>query len=107
MKKLLVTLVVAAAAIGGLAAPAQATCTPVGHVIGVEDYGGYAYVTLKTNPLSSVSYYGYTTDESLTQLAATALQSQTRVYVSGNASSCPTTGTVRYLGTLSYVTMGW
>lgn len=85
---------------------ANATCTKAGIVVRVTSYadgiGGH-WIYMRTSALSSVYYRVYTTDDNMAEIAHNALTSQTRVSIQGSASTCPTTGTSRNMGTLRYI----
>lgn len=83
---------------------AQASCYQYGYVIRVLAYPGTTssnYIYLRTSSTTNLWYYARTTDAKLTEAAATALTNRTRVYINANATSCPTSGTARYMGNVT------
>jgi hypothetical protein len=63
----------------------------------------YAYGVPEHYVLPSTVYYFYTNDTSaITQLFA-AEQNHESIFITGNATSCPTTGTYLFGGTIQYI----
>ena len=91
---------------------AQAVCTVSGKVttVGVNYTSGY--VTVYIQPFSTLipgmMWYGYIQNvyqnDQLVGLFQTALGSGISIQAEGNISSCPTSGTSRYIG---YITRGY
>ncbi len=83
---------------------AQATCVvSSGQIVRVSVSPGSSssYVYIRPDSLSTYYYQGTTTDQKMTNAAVAAVDKQ--VYIYGDASSCPTTGTSRYMGQISYL----
>ena len=87
---------------------AQATCSISGPIVRVlqydDSYSSRAcYIYMRSgNSLSSVYYYTRTNDDNMCSTAATAVTSSVDVYVRGDATSCPTADTARFMGELQY-----
>lgn len=71
----------------------------------VLSYGTYGYIYLRPAGALTNSYYYYmrTTSDKILSTAANAHTDSSRVNVYGDAASCPTTGTARYMGNATYV----
>jgi hypothetical protein len=88
---------------------AQASCYINGPIVRVVQYddsytsiGCYIYMR-SSGPLSSDYYYTRTNDDNICSSAVTAATTAADSSVLGNASSCPTTGTGRYMGEVQYL----
>ena len=101
-KKLLLPLI-GLTALSAASLNANATCTVTGHVIRVSAFTTSAVVYLRTGALINF-YYNFTiTDPEVRQAANHALTSGQRTQITGNATSCPTTGDSRSGGTATTV----
>ena len=91
--------------VAGLMLPlsASALCGQGGQVVRTYDSATQTYAYLQTAPLSSIYYYTITSDLDLRNALRACKVSGERCWIYGNASSCPTTGTGRYMGTTSSV----
>ena len=86
---------------------AQASCGQYGYVVRVLSYPGDTannYIYIAPTALATSYYYVRTADPKIASAAYAATTSRTRVLVYGNAASCPTTGTYRYMGFPLYST---
>nr|WP_321465016.1 hypothetical protein [uncultured Desulfobulbus sp.] len=112
MKKLLVLLFVTfcSTVFLGMANIAEAGCGQYGKVRYAYQYASgstYFYISPRTTTPASTYYYYFRVDATtnggvaLVSSLASAQASGQTVYVYGNASACPTTGTGRYGGTVS------
>lgn len=109
MTKLGKGLVMAGLVTGGLAlsGAASATCSVAGKVMNVWAYNStYSYVGIA--PQNSygagyVIYFYVPTSYSASNALHAAAASHDYVYAYGDATACPTTGTIRYGGTVQYV----
>ena len=88
---------------------AQAVCTINGPIVRVLQYddsytssGCYLYMR-PGGPLASVYYYARSNDDNTCTNAAIAVTSAVDTTVSGDAATCPTTGTGRYIGVVRYM----
>jgi hypothetical protein len=112
MKKILLTLMVfgllfATMNITGVN-NANATCTSYGHVVYSYTYYGatppYGYFWVSNNTaLPTYYFYFYTNNATALGQLKTAEATNEKVYVYGDAASCPTTGTSRYGGVVQYL----
>lgn len=88
--------------------PASAACGVTGTMVRMYQYAD-AYSSsagrIYIRPYPTANYYfsALTTDDNIMSTAATAITSQTRVYVRGNAATCPTSGEHRYIGNIDYI----
>lgn len=105
-------LAVKAAAVlfGGLILPvaAQASCYITGPIVRVTNYAdAYSstgcYIYMRNSALSSYYYYARSTDDDICSIATTAATTGVDVSMSGNAASCPTSGTGRNMGDTDYL----
>jgi hypothetical protein len=91
----------------------QAICTLHGNVIRVQNTANEInpknFIYLRASQSQNTTIYnsngnhyylGSTTDDALAQAASIALANSTTVFVSTDASSCPTTGTARVVGNI-------
>lgn len=71
----------------------------------VLSYGTYSYIYMrKAGALTNASYYYMrTSSDKILSTAANAHTDSSRVNAYGNAASCPTAGTGRYMGEAIYV----
>ena len=102
-----ITTTLAAAAIGlFFSTGAQASCFAsnqmVERVLSYATYG-YIYFRPESSLTNSTYYYMRTTSQQILALAAAAQASRSKVNGLGNASSCPSTGTARYMGEATYL----
>lgn len=88
---------------------AQASCTINGPIVRVIQYddaytstGCYIYMR-SGGPLTSYYHYSRSNDDNTCTNATIAATSGIDTTVSGAATSCPTTGTGRYMGTVRYM----
>lgn len=105
MKKLALSALVVA---GMLPLTSNAVCTQTGHVERVTAYddslgNAYHYIYIRNSALTNYFWSIRTTDDEMAEIAADALTSTTRVSVQGDAATCPTTGTGRFMGNLRYL----
>jgi hypothetical protein len=85
---------------------AEAACTQAsGYVIRVSTNpgAGSSYIYFRLNARDNYYWYGITSDAKLIDAAISALTNRTKIYITGNASSCPTSGSSRYIGTVTYL----
>jgi hypothetical protein len=73
----------------------------------VLSYGTYGYIYLRPAGALTNSFYYYvrTDSDKILSTAANAQTDSSRVNVYGDAASCPTAGTGRYMGNATYVYM--
>ena len=71
----------------------NAVGTPYAYVYGVPEH----------SLLPSTVYYFYTSDTTAIGQLFAAEQNHESIYITGNATSCPTTGTYLYGGTIQYI----
>lgn len=104
MKKLLLSALLAG---GMFPLASNATCAQGGFVERVTAYndgvGTYHYIYMRNSALTNYWWYTRTTDDEMAVMASTALTSKTRVSIQGDAATCPTTGTGRYMGNMRYM----
>ena len=90
-----------------LSGASYATCVTSGRVATIWSYNqDYAYVGIRptsTYGTDYVNYYFVRNYHTVWDALNSAAASDEAVYVSGDASSCPTTGTIRYGGNATYV----
>lgn len=106
-KVLISTLAIAGASVSALDT-AQASCaTGFVNVVGVYEYAsngspyGYVYAIPEHALFPSYAYYFYSPNATGLAQARIALQNHNTLYLTGDTSACPTTGTYRYGGTLT------
>ena len=96
--------VLAAAAL--VSGNANAICSQsnmqVERIISYNTYG-YIYMRPAGALTNSSYYYMRTTSDQVMSIAANAHTDGSRVTVSGDTASCPTTGTARYMGNSRYI----
>ena len=63
----------------------------------------YVYGVPEHSVLPTTVYYFYTNDTSAIAQLFAAGQNHESIYITGNATSCPTTGSYRYGGTIQYI----
>lgn len=101
MKKLLLSALLV---VGMFPLASSAVCNQSGFVERVTAYndgvGTYHYIYLRNAALRNYYWRIRTTDDEMAVMAATALTSKTHVSIQGDAATCPTTGTNRYIGNL-------
>lgn len=111
MKRSLIVILVLAIAIYALSPiVAEAACTleaGLAHVDRVAVYPGASNSAIYFRPYSLTNYYYvcYTTDSKLIDAALNALTSRTNVIAQGNAASCPTSGSERFMGACTLITV--
>ncbi len=89
-------------------APAGANCTQSGTIVSlfVQPGAALSSIFLRTSgQVGNVAWFATTADDKLVSAAAAALTSQTRVAMTGNAASCPTSGTPRSMGSLLIISL--
>jgi hypothetical protein len=98
-------LLVVAMLVVGMVLPltADAVCSIRGEVVRVTDFTTSSTAYLRTSALSSIIYFGSTTDTDLRNALRSCENSRHRCHLLGNATSCPTSGTFRFVGTISTV----
>jgi len=85
---------------------ANATCYVAAlQVERVLSYGTYGYVYMRpAGALTNSFYYYFRTDsDKILSTAANAQTDASRVNAYADATSCPTTGTARYMGNANYI----
>lgn len=87
---------------------AQAACAISGPIARVTTYDdSYSstgcYIYQRDSALASYYYYSNSSDDDMCSNAVVAMTTGVDVAMSGNAASCPTTGTARYMGNLNYM----
>ncbi len=101
MKTYILSLAVALV-VGLMPIASQAGCNQTGKLVRVKmkDDGskGSHILYMRVETTDTFYYIAKTADDDLATLAATLAAMQTRVQVSGSASSCPVTGTKRSMG---------
>lgn len=99
IKTLVITLLVAIS----LSVPmiAQAACGVTGEIVRAYETPSYSYFYVKTSPLATITYYFYVPDAQVRSALRTAYIGNKKVYMYGNATSCPTTS-LAYGGTVTY-----
>lgn len=105
MSKHILSLVGSALLLLG-AANANAACNYAGKIERIYQSSTTTYVYLKSlsSLTSSTYYYCNTSDPDLANAMHSAkANGEQYVYVSGNRSSCPTSGTGRYMGSCVYI----
>jgi len=117
-KKAIGGIIVGVSLLAG-AAGADATCTIRGKVRQVystletaDSYAskGYTYVIIA--PLedlltsSGILYYGYSYNDKFTSTVAAAQSNNANTTIQGDAASCPTTGSARFIGQVTTVYTG-
>ena len=89
-------------------ASAEALCTQSGAVSSVFVQPGLGLSTVFLKPsgqTANVVWFGLTSVAKMISAATAALTAQTRVAMTGNAASCPTTGVNRNIGTLVVISL--
>lgn len=89
-------------------AHANATCFVGNHIVErVLSYNGGAYVYLRPAGAitNSVGWYFYTTSDMVVSAATASQTDRTSVNAVGDATACPTTGTIRFMGNSVYLYM--
>ena len=105
MKKSIVTLALVATALLS-SAGAQASCFVSNQIVErVLSYGTYGYVYFRpeSSLTNSTYYYMRTTSDKILSLAGDSQTNRSKVNALGNATTCPTTGTARYMGEATYL----
>jgi hypothetical protein len=87
---------------------AQASCYVNGPIVRVTQYDDSytttgCYIYMRNSALSSYYYYTRSNDDDTCSNAVVAATTGVDTYISGNASSCPTSGTGRYMGIVNYL----
>lgn len=82
---------------------AQAVCTQVGEAVRAVQTGTVANLYLRNSPLGTIVWFGQALDTRLMNAAVAAAAGRQRVIVTGNATTCPTTGDLRSLGTITQI----
>ncbi len=85
----------------------QAACNQTGKLVRVkmkdDSAKGSHILYMRVETTDTFYYTAGTADDDLATLAATLAAMQTRVQVSGSASSCPVTGTKRSMGRIRHL----
>lgn len=102
MKKSLMTILLVLAICFTLAGGANATCGTYGRVLYSSQGAGYGYFYV-ADYLPTTYYYFYTNNVQFIASMTAAQTTGKRIYVSGNATSCPTSGTYMYGGVISNI----
>ena len=116
MEKSIRKLIVSGAVFGALvvSTSAQALCTQSGQIVErflAYDYGAsYVYFRPRTALTNSTYYYCYirSSDPGADRMASAAASSKANrveVNVRGEATTCPTSGTARFMGDCDYIYM--
>jgi hypothetical protein len=84
-----------------LPTPAHANCTQVGSIVSIfaaPDPALSSIFLRNSGQISTFAWVAFTSDDKILAAALSALQGQTRVAMTGNAATCPTTGETRQMG---------
>jgi hypothetical protein len=82
---------------------AQAVCVVSGEAVRAVQNATSALLYLRSTPLSTIVWFGGTVDTDLMNAAVTAAAGRQRVTMTSNATSCPTTGDLRSVGTITQI----
>jgi hypothetical protein len=88
------------------ATSAQATCSISEQIVErTISYATYCYVYFRPVGALTNSFYHYmrSTSDKICSVANSAQTDRSQVSASGNATSCPTAGTSRYMGDATYL----
>jgi hypothetical protein len=109
MKRIIFVVLALAAVSFMLAESADATCSITGgiaRIITTPGSGTTTGIYIRTSALATIFYYATTTDQKIWTMAAEAFAGSRRVQIIGNAGTCPTTGTVRSIGSVVQIILG-
>ena len=71
---------------------------------------GYSYVIIESLggffSTSGITYYGYSYNDKVTSTAGAAQSNNANTTIQGDAASCPTTGSARFIGQVTTVYTG-
>ena len=81
---------------------ARASCSVTVYADRAYTDGSTTYVWGRMNSLDSAFYFGVTQNSTLASLIFSATAQHSRILITGNVSTCPTSGTSRYVGILFY-----
>ncbi len=102
-------VIVVGLALSVMPAAAQATCTITGTMARVtansDSFSTFHFLYFRAFSTSSVYYFGRSFDDMIAEVATTAVANGTKVTVSGDAASCPTSGTGRFIGNVRWVSI--
>lgn len=82
---------------------ANATCTRTGEIVRVSNFASSSIMYLRSTSLTNFYYRGTVTDLDLRGAVNDAVVNRNKVQLTGNASSCPTSGSSRNMGTITTV----
>ena len=82
---------------------ADATCSLEIYANRAYSNGNVTYFYGATSSTSTFSYYAGTQNATLASAVFAATAQRNKVFVTGNIASCPTTGSLRYIGTITSV----
>ena len=88
------------------ATSAQAACSITSHIVErAIAYPAYCYVYFRPEGALTNSFYYYmrSTSDKICSMANSAQTDRSKVSASGDATTCPTTGTARYMGDATYL----
>lgn len=102
LKKLLLPVVLALA-LAGYPAPSHALCVKIGTIISVDvgEEGQFHTVRLRTGALSDHYWFAVTPDHDFINALIGFMMGQKQVDLAGDAASCPTSGSARFMGTIT------
>jgi hypothetical protein len=87
---------------------AHANCTQVGSIVSIFAQPDIALSSIflrNSGQSSTFVWVAFTSDDKMLAAALSALQGQTRVAMTGNAASCPTTGATRQMGSALVISL--
>ena len=108
-KKIINTILVSLFLVVLMPVAAQASCSVSGVIVRVTQYDDSytstgCYIYMRSNgPLTSYYHYTKTNDDNTCTNAAIAVTSSVDVRVNGSATSCPASGSSRYMGLVNYL----
>jgi hypothetical protein len=83
---------------------ASAQCTQTVYASHFYTLGSYSYIYGEPSAYGNTfTYYGYTTNSVFAATGASVVASRNRVTLVGDASSCPTSGTYQYIGSITNI----
>ena len=105
MKTLVVLILLLGFLMGGMVVvkPAEAACGQTIYADRAYSTGGVTYVYGRTSSLATQIYYWNTANAVLANMIFNAVAQRNRLFVLGNATACPTTGTTLFGGTIQYM----
>lgn len=102
MKKIIVLIMVASLTIAAALVPtaAHAACSQTIYAEWSFTNGVTTQILGRTSSLTTIMFFGNTTDPEVARMITAAVSQRNRINVLGNATSCPTSGTFRFVGTI-------